>query len=106
MTYPAPTTRRRIPHHTAEEMLELEARSGIYAGALPSARARAEMLDSVTGTLATPEQSMRGWTAQQPFVHVDCPVMHRCVMCALTVDPDYLRDHARDCKVERELVRT
>ena len=106
MTYPGPPgmSRRRLANHTEAETLELEARQGIYVNALPSARASAEVLDAVTGTVLTPEQTMRGWTAQQPFVHVDCPVMHICVMCAVLTDPDYLRDHARDCKVTRELM--
>lgn len=99
----SPGRRRRLPNHTEDETLELEARAGIYVNALPTARARAEELDGVTGYVLAPEQTMRGWTAQQPFVHVDCPVMHRCVMCSFLVDPDFLRDHARDCKVMKEL---
>lgn len=105
MTYPGPPTRRRrLPNHTEEETLELEARQGIYVNALPTARARGEVLDGWSGQALQAEQTMRGWTAQQPFVHVDCPVMHRCVMCSRLVDPDFLRDHARDCKVMKELV--
>lgn len=105
MTYPGPRgmSRRRLPNHTEAETLELEARQGIYVNAMPSALASAEVLDSITGTMMTPEQTMRGWTAQQPFVHIDCPVMHRCVLCATLVDPDYLRDHARSCAVAKEL---
>lgn len=105
MTTPGPRgmSRRRLANHTEQETLELEARQGIYVNHLPSARATAEVLDAVTGTVLTPEQEMRGWTAQQPFVHVDCPVMHICVMCALVIDPDYLRDHERDCAVTKEL---
>lgn len=107
MTYPGPHTRRnRLPNHTYEETLELEARQGIYVNALPSARANAQPVDGWSGSVLTPETTMRGWTAQQPWVHVDCPVMHRCIMCAVIVDPDELRDHARGCKVERELAVT
>jgi hypothetical protein len=97
--YPSPSTRRRaLPHHTDAETLELEARAGVYA------RPRHEPMDGLSGMPLQAEQTMRGWTAQQPFVHVDCPVQHLCVMCALVVDPDYLRDHARDCAVTLELV--
>ena len=99
MTYPAPGRRRALPNHTLEETLELEARSGIHAGILPSNQG--DVLDGFTGTVHTAEQDMRGWTAQQPFTHVDCPVMHLCVMCAAVIDPDFLRDHA--CKVARAL---
>jgi len=105
VTYPGPTSkRRRLPYHSEADMLELEARQGIYVNALPAAREHAQPLDSWSGTVLTPETSMRGWTAQQPFVHVDCLVMHRCVLCAKLLDPDYLRDHARDCLVMKELV--
>lgn len=92
MTYPAPTrNRQRLPNHTVEETLEIEARRGIHAGMLPSNRGDA--MDGWTGTVHTPEQDMRGWTAQQPFAHVDCPVMHVCIFCAKVLDPDFLRDH-------------
>ncbi len=85
-------------------MLELEARSGIHAGLLPSNARGAEAVDGLTGMTHTPEQSMRGWTSQQPFSHVDCPVMHRCIMCGKPVDPDELRDHFNvKCRVLREL---
>lgn len=104
MTYPGPSPqRRRLPYHSEQDMLELEARQGIYVNALPAAREREQVLDAWSGTVLTPETNMRGWTAQQPFVHVDCPVMHRCVLCAIIVDPDFLRDHERDCTVAREL---
>ena len=103
MTYPGPTmNRRRLPAgHTEEDLLELEARRGLHAGMLPSNRARAMNVDGVTGGHATEEQTMRGWTAQQPFAHVDCPVMHVCILCAKTVDPDFLREHR--CRVRAEL---
>lgn len=99
MTYPGPQgmRRRRLANHTEEETLELEARQGVYV------RPTGDVLDGWSGAALTPEQQMRGWTAQQPWVHVDCPVMHVCVMCSLLVDPDYLRDHARDCAVTLEL---
>lgn len=104
MTYPAPTThRRRLPYHSEQDMLELEARRGIHAGMLPSNASRAEEMDGVTGGLATPEQKMRGWSAQQPFVHVDCAVMHHCILCGSVIDPDYLKDHANKCRVRRQL---
>lgn len=98
----APGQRRRnLPGHTDEEMLRLEARRGIHAGMLPSNIARAEPVDGLTGGSAAPEGAMRGWTAQQPWTHVDCPVMHYCIMCAREVDPDRLRDH--QCHVRAEL---
>lgn len=81
------------------ETLEIEARAGIHAGLLPS-NAGPEM-DGWSGMPLAPEQTMRGWTAQQPFVHVDCPVMHFCILCSGIVDPDFLRDHT--CKVARAL---
>lgn len=85
-------------------MLELEARRGIHAGMLPSNTRYADELDGLTGGILSPEQTMRGWSAQQPFSHVDCPVMHVCIMCGKVVDPDYLKDHAgKECRVKREL---
>lgn len=100
MTYPGPTTRRRLLNgHTEQEMLELEARRGIHAGLLPSNRGDA--LDGLTGGVAAAEGGMRGWTSQQPFVHVDCPVAHLCILCAGVVEPDYLKEHR--CKVKAEL---
>lgn len=106
VTYqPGPTSqRRRLPYHSEQDMLELEARAGIYANGLPSSPTRGQVMDGWSGQMLTPEQTMRGWTAQQPWVHVDCPVMHLCILCAHLVDPDYLRDHARDCAVAKELV--
>lgn len=103
MTYPGPTmNRRRLPPgHTEEDLLELEARRGIHAGLLPSNAARAEILDGISGAAHTKEQDQRGWTAQQPWMHVDCPVLHLCIMCALVVEPDDLRGH--HCKVAAEL---
>lgn len=82
-------------------MLELEARAGLHAGLLPSNAGDA--MDGMTGASLTAEQTMRGWTAQQPWSHVDCPVMHICIFCGKTADPDLLRDHARDCLVAKEL---
>lgn len=107
MTYPAPMTRRQsLPLHTMEETLELEARRGIHAGLLPSNQG-GDLLDGFTGSVHTPEQSMHGWTAQQPFSHVDCPVMHLCIFCAKVIDPDFLRDHqltgTSPCRVLKEL---
>lgn len=87
-------------------MLELEARRGVHAGLLPSNARNAEAVDGLTGMNHTPEQAMRGWTSQQPFVHVDCPVLHRCIMCGKTVDPDDLREHFNvTCRVRKELAR-
>lgn len=104
MTYPAPTTsRRRLPYHTDADMLELEARRGIHAGMLSANARNADMLDGLTGGILSPEQTMRGWTAQQPFVHVDCPVLHVCILCSKKVDPDYLKDHPAECRVRRHL---
>lgn len=100
MTYPGPSTRRRpLPGHTERDMLELEARRGIHVGILPSANH--EQLDGVTGMVHTVEQDMRGWTAQQPWSHLDVPVVHICILCATMVEPDFLRDHR--CKVAAEL---
>lgn len=82
-------------------MLELEARRGIHAGMLPTNLAKADYVDGLTGSLATPEQRMRGWTTQQPYSHVDCPVIHVCIMCGRKTDPDFLRDHK--CRVAEEL---
>lgn len=84
-------------------MLELEARRGIHAGMLPANLSRAEEMDSLSGGVATPEQSMRGWSAQQPFVHVDCDVMHVCILCGKEIDPDYLKSHVGDCRVAKQL---
>jgi len=102
MTYPGPSTRRRpLAGHTEADMLELEARRGIHAGMLPTNAAKADYVDGLTGQLHTAEQSMRGWTTQQPFHHVDCPVSHICILCGRKTDPDFLRDHR--CKVAAEL---
>jgi hypothetical protein len=99
MTQPGPSTRRRrLPYHTDADMLELEARGGIHAGLLGSNKsAWSDALDGIHGGVHTPEQDIRGWTAQQPFDHVDCPVTHGCVLCWRPVDPDHIRDHK--CKV-------
>ena len=97
-----PAMRRRLPPgHTERDMLELEARRGIHAGMLASNVARAVELDGVTGGPTGAENKMRGWTAQQPFHHVDCPVMHLCVLCGKGLEPDFLRDHK--CRVALEL---
>jgi hypothetical protein len=100
----APTRNRRpLPYHSEIEMLELEARRGIHAGMLPSNQ-NGDAMDGVTGGRISAEAQERGWTSQQPWSHVDCPVMHICVLCGKTVDPDYLRDHAQTkCRVRREL---
>lgn len=79
--------------------MRLEARRGIHAGMLPSNTA--PDIDGVNGMPVAPEQNMRGWTAQQPWTHVDCPVMHFCILCNDELDPDYLRDHR--CPVQLEL---
>ena len=92
--------RRRLPYHSERDMLELEARAGIHAGMLPSS-AGLDLVDGLTGGVHSPQQDMRGWTVQQPFEHVDCPVNHPCILCAKVVDPDFLRDH--NCAVKREL---
>lgn len=84
-------------------MLELEARAGVHAGMLPS-NAGGDVMDGVTGGVWSPEQSQRGWTAQQPWSHIDCPVLHFCVLCGRTVEPDFTRDHAlKECKVKRKM---
>ena len=92
------SNRRRLATHSDLDMLELEARSGIYAGARSNG---GDELDGLTGGVHSVQQDMRGWTAQQPFTHVDCPVSHLCIMCNKVVDPDFLRDH--QCAVLQEL---
>ena len=102
MTQPSPSrNRRRLPYHTDADMLELEARGGIHAGMLPSNYLNATPVDGVSGLAHTAEQDARGWTTQQPWSHVDCPVMHLCILCAKRVDPDDLRGHV--CRVAFEL---
>lgn len=102
MTYPGPTLRRqRLTGHSEAEMLELQARAGVHAGLLPTNRVGHTDLDGMTGAPVTSEQSQRGWTAQQPWGHVDCPVLHVCVLCAEYIDPDHLRQHV--CAVALEL---
>lgn len=92
------TNRRRLLNHTEHDMLELEARAGIYAGTRSNI---GDKLDGLSGGVHSPQQDMRGWTVQQPFTHVDCPVLHLCIMCTKVVDPDFLRDH--QCAVLHEL---
>lgn len=79
-------------------MLELEARRGIHVGILPSANH--DVIDGISGMMHTPEQDMRGWSAQQPWSHVYA-TPHICILCATLVQPDFLRDH--HCKVAAEL---
>lgn len=99
MTYPIPhNRRRRLPYHTDADMLELEARQGLHAGLLnDNQSAWSDALDGVHGMPHTPEQDAFGWTAQQPWDHVACPVTHACVLCGNAVDPDFIRGHV--CRV-------
>ena len=88
---------------TPDEEAELSARRSVHAGVLPSNLARAETPNSdwYGDSSQSIEQTMRGWTAQQPFAHVDCAVMHMCILCASWIDPDSLRQHV--CAVLKEL---
>lgn len=103
MTQPGPSTRRRrLPYHTDADMLELEARAGIHAGLLPANQsAWSDALDGVHGGVHSPEQDMRGYTAQQPWDHVNVPVSHGCILCWQRVDPDDMRGH--NCPVNTYL---
>lgn len=103
MTYPAPTQSRKRRRVSYEEELELEARRSVHAGVLPANLERAQVSNSdwYADSAVTLEQQQRGWTAQQPFAHVDCDVMVICVFCARSLDPDYLRQH--DCPVLEEV---
>ena len=101
-----PTQRKFRSLVTPEEQDELAARRSVHAGMLPTNLAHAQYANFSTmggSNLWSPEQEMFGWTAQQPFAHVDCDVMHLCVYCAKMLDPDLLRKH--DCKVRNELSR-
>lgn len=97
------STRTFRPFITPDEEDELSARRSVHAGILPSNLAHAQTPNSdwYGNSAQTVEQSQRGWTAQQPFAHVNCAVMHMCVLCAAWVDPDCLRQH--DCAVRKEL---
>lgn len=100
-----PTSRQFRPMVTPEEQDELTARRSVHAGMLPTNLAHAQYASFSTmggAQLWSPEQQMLGWTAQQPFEHVDCAVMHVCISCAKMIDPDELRKH--DCKVKNELL--
>lgn len=102
-----PTPRSFRPLVTPAEEDEQAARRPVHAGML---QANIEHHVYITGSMYSadggaysPEEDLRGWSAQQPFSHVDCDVMHLCVFCAKMVDPDFLRAH--DCRVLLELAR-
>lgn len=101
---PSPSRLRRLPYHTEEETLRIQARDGLHAGTLPSNQPRSpsDRLDGLTGAGFSDEG--RGWTAQQPWEHVDVPCLHVCVLCSKYVDPDFLRSHPQKCKVALTLL--
>jgi hypothetical protein len=96
----SPTPR---PYIRPDEQDELDARRPVHAGILPSNKSWGTSASFSWGGSASvsEEESMRGWTAQQPFSHVDCDVMHLCIYCAVYLDPNRLRQH--ECAVRREL---
>lgn len=107
-THPDDTTLRTStrgfrPLTTPDEEDELSARRSVHAGILPSNLSRAQESNSdwYGDSASSEEQKLRGWTAQQPFAHVDCAVMHMCVLCAALIDPESLRQH--QCAVRAEL---
>jgi hypothetical protein len=56
------------------------------------------LTNGATGLPVTEEESMRGWTVQQPYEHRHYPVkVHLCALCGGAVDPDKLTGH--DCRV-------
>jgi hypothetical protein len=85
-------------------MLELEARRGVHVGMLPSNQRDPALTGPVQhGDPKEADLEWRGWTAQQPYTHVDSDVLHLCVLCAGVVQPDFLRQH--NCPVTEELAR-
>lgn len=93
------------PFITPDEQDELDARRPVHAGMLPTNIAShvyvTGSMYNAQGGAYSPEEDMRGWTAQQPFTHVECYVLHTCIYCAENLDPNLLRQH--ECAVRREL---
>ena len=78
---------------TPWEEVQLAARAGVDASSLPSNRA---LPNDVTA-----ESLHRGWTVQQPYTHITCPVPLACVLCAEELDTrDWIK---HDCAVVRML---